>query len=435
MTETAPPATRSFSDMTVVVATLGTAYVASMFLRNSIGVIAPNLAADLALTAPQIALISSIYFFAFVAAQIPLGIAIDRYGPKRCMLACAVMTVLSTLLFAGATSFGAMVAARVLMGLGTSCFLMAPLALYARIFPPDRFSVLTGLQLGIGAAGGLLATAPLAYATALIGWRASFAIMAAAVAGLGLLVAALIHDRAQGRSAGLGAESVLNSLRGVVAAWRCPDVGRLFLLNLSAYSSYVLVVGLWGGPYLTHVYGYGLKERGTILFVAATTQALAMIAWGATDRLFKGYKLAVYLGGGSTMALLMVVGFAGKLSPLALWAWFAAFGLGLHAGSDRPRQGAVPPGSGRPGDYPSEHGHHGGRLRVAAFQRPRHGALSGRWRGLSAGRLPGDFPFASGACRRWPDVLRQHARAFALGVTTYPHTARAPPQADQLCPG
>ena len=128
MTETAPPAARSFSDMTVVVATLGTAYVASIFLRNSIGVIAPNLAADLALTGPQIALISSIYFFAFVAAQIPLGIAIDRYGPKRCMLVCAVMTVLSTLLFAGATSFGAMVAARVLMGLGTSCFLMAPLA-------------------------------------------------------------------------------------------------------------------------------------------------------------------------------------------------------------------------------------------------------------------------------------------------------------------
>jgi MFS family permease len=112
----------------------------------------------------------------------------------------------------------------------------------------------------------------------------------------------------------------------VVAAWRCPDVGRLFLLNLSAYSSYVLVVGLWGGPYLTHVYGYGLKERGTILFVAATTQALAMIAWGATDRLFKGYKVAVYLGAGSTMALLLVVGLAGKLPPLALWVWFAAFG-------------------------------------------------------------------------------------------------------------
>ncbi|MGZ8325487.1 MAG: MFS transporter [Rhodoplanes sp.] len=314
------------NDVTVLVATLGAAYVASMFLRNSIGVIAPNLADDLALTGPEIALVSSIFFFAFVAAQIPLGIAIDRYGPKRCMLVCAVVTVLSTLLFAGATGFVEMIVARVLMGLGTSCFLMAPLALYARTFPPDRFSVLAGLQLGIGAAGGLLATAPLAYATAAIGWRASFAVIAAAMAGLGLLVAGLIRDGAKERAAESGRESLMDSLRGVAGAWRFPDVGRLFLLNLSAYSSYVLVIGLWGGPYLTHVYGYDLKERGTLLFVAAATQVLGMIAWGATGRLFNGYKLAVYSGCGSTLALLLVVGLAGTLPPVALWGWFAAFG-------------------------------------------------------------------------------------------------------------
>jgi hypothetical protein len=118
----------------------------------------------------------------------------------------------------------------------------------------------------------------------------------------------------------------MDSLRGVAGAWRCPDVGRLFLLNLSAYSSYVLVIGLWGGPYLTHVYGYDLKERGTLLFVAAATQVLGMIAWGATGRLFNGYKLAVYSGCGSTLALLLVVGLAGTLPPVALWGWFAAFG-------------------------------------------------------------------------------------------------------------
>jgi MFS family permease len=142
-----------------IVATLGAAYIVSMFLRNSVGVIAPDLAQGLALSPPQIAFISSIYFFAFVAAQIPIGVVIDRYGPKRCMLVCAIVTVASTLLFAGASSFTTMVTARVLMGLGTSCFLMAPLALYARTFPPDRFAVLTGIQLGVRALGGLIATA------------------------------------------------------------------------------------------------------------------------------------------------------------------------------------------------------------------------------------------------------------------------------------
>ena len=189
MTVAAPPA-RSLADAIGLIAVLGASYVVSLFLRTSIGVIAPNLASDLALSGPQIALISSIFFFAFVAAQIPLGVAIDRYGPRRCMLVCAMVTIASTLLFAGTAGFAVLMLARILMGLGTSCFLMAPLALYARTFAPDRFSVLAGLQLGIGAAGGLLATAPLAYATAAFGWRGSFAIMAAAMAGVALLIAA-----------------------------------------------------------------------------------------------------------------------------------------------------------------------------------------------------------------------------------------------------
>lgn len=88
-------------------------------------------------------------------------------------------------------------------------------------------------------------------------------------------------------------------MRGVAAAWRCPDVGRLFLLNLSAYSSYVLVVGLWGGPYLTHVYGYDLAEHGTLLFVAALTQVLGMLVWGASGHLVRSYKPLVNMGSGS----------------------------------------------------------------------------------------------------------------------------------------
>ncbi|MEZ5787012.1 MAG: MFS transporter [Xanthobacteraceae bacterium] len=309
-----------------IVATLGAAYIASMFLRNSVGVLAPDLAQGLSLAAPQIALVSSIYFIAFVAAQIPIGVVIDRYGPKRCMLVCAVVTVASTLLFAGATNFATMVTARVLMGLGTSCFLMAPLALYARTFPPDRFALLTGIQLGVGALGGMIATAPLAYASAAVGWRASFALVAGATAVIALLILALIHNDRDHRPADAPVETLGEALRGVAEASRCPDVGRLFVLNLTAYSSYVLVVGLWGGPYLTHVYGFSLTERGTLLFIPALTQVLGMMAWGASERLFRGYKLAVYLGSGSTTALLLIVGIMGRLPEPALWAWFVAFG-------------------------------------------------------------------------------------------------------------
>ena len=88
----------------VLVAALVSIYAISQFLRNSIGVIANDLARELDLTATQTGLLSSAFFFAFAAVQIPIGILIDRYGPKRTMLGTAVLTVLGTILFALASS-------------------------------------------------------------------------------------------------------------------------------------------------------------------------------------------------------------------------------------------------------------------------------------------------------------------------------------------
>src|SRR4051794_23657079 len=100
-TQAAHPRASDFilRDALILVGTLGGAYGISQFLRNSIGVIAPNLAAELDLSASEIGLLSSLFFFSFSAAQIPLGIALDRYGPRRCMLVCAVIAVAGALLF------------------------------------------------------------------------------------------------------------------------------------------------------------------------------------------------------------------------------------------------------------------------------------------------------------------------------------------------
>src|ERR1044072_427995 len=80
----------------LLVGTLAAIYLVSQFLRNSVGVIAPDLAREIGLNAAEIGLLSSAIFFSFAAAQIPLGIALDRYGPKRCMLLCAVVAFLGS---------------------------------------------------------------------------------------------------------------------------------------------------------------------------------------------------------------------------------------------------------------------------------------------------------------------------------------------------
>ena len=158
-----------------IVATLGVLYIVSQFLRNSVGVIAPNLAvrdralADRARTSLQ-------HLFLRLRGDAdaarrgarPLRAEALHAGlrrPSRCWAACCSPLAQAT---------GSLVIARALLGFGTASFLMAPFALYARWFPPERFSTLAGIQLGLGSLGALLATAPLAFATASVGWRVTF---------------------------------------------------------------------------------------------------------------------------------------------------------------------------------------------------------------------------------------------------------------------
>lgn len=310
----------------ILVGTLGSTYMVSQFLRNSVAVIAPNLAQELQLSASEIGLLASAFFFSFAAAQIPLGIALDRYGPKACMLVSGGIAAFGVVIFALATSPGGLIAARVLMGLGSSCYLMAPLALYARRYAPHQFASLTGIQIGLGSIGALIATAPFAFAVAAIGWRMTF--FGVALLMVLVTVSVMMVVREDGRAPRFEPkkESFAESMAGLAAAIRTPSVVPIFFLHLVTHSSFVLVVGLWGGPYLTHIYGYDLTERGNMLFAAALAQVAAAFLWGPTDRLFRSYKRPVLLGAGSTALAFAVVAVFGVLSPGWLLLWFVLVG-------------------------------------------------------------------------------------------------------------
>jgi MFS family permease len=310
-----------------VVVTLGVLYIVSQFLRNSVGVIAPNLAAEVGLTPIQIGLLSSIYFFVFAATQLPLGIALDRFGPKLCLLVSVGFTVAGCVLFALASAAGGLVVGRALLGFGTASFLMAPVALYARWFPPERFSTLAGIQLGVGSLGALFATAPLAYATASFGWRATFLAVAAITVVIGVVVWLLVSDDPPGVKTAPHNESLREGVAGIWEVIRTPSIGRVFMVQLTSYPSYLLVVGLWGGPYLTHVYGFDLKGRGDILFVAALTQVIGSFFWGPSDRIFGRYKVPVMIGGGTCLACLTLLATIGTLPIPLLLAVFALVGF------------------------------------------------------------------------------------------------------------
>ncbi len=281
----------------LLVAMLVAIYMTSQFFRNSVNVIGPDLAREYDLDARSLSLVASIFFLAFAAVQIPLGMAIDRFGPKICLIVPALIAVAGTLLFALARHYWELVAARAVIGVGCSSFLMAPLAIYAERFPPSRFATLVGLQVGAGTLGALAATAPLAWAASAWGWRNAFFIVAAlTLAIIAVLIIFVREDGAGKARSKAKAESFGQLCKGVAAASRLKSFWPIFVMQMIAYPAFGAIVALWSGPWLAQVYGIPLEARGNMLFWMTLSQIAGLFIFGPADRWFASYKMPCLIG-------------------------------------------------------------------------------------------------------------------------------------------
>ena len=163
-------------------------YFLSYLYRTVNAVIAPDLEAALGLDAADLGLVTSAYFLTFAAFQLPLGILLDRWGPRRVEAALLVFAALGAFVFASADSTKGLVLGRALIGFGVSACLMGAFEAYVLWFPPQRLPLVNGLQMAAGGAGALAATAPVEAALHLTDWRGLFH----ALSVLTVIVAAVV---------------------------------------------------------------------------------------------------------------------------------------------------------------------------------------------------------------------------------------------------
>jgi predicted MFS family arabinose efflux permease len=237
------------------------------------------------------------------------------------------IAVCGVVLFAIAPTSELLVLARILIGFGCASFFMGPLTIYSRWFPPERFSTLVGIQLGFSGLGVLGATAPLAYSTALIGWRNSFLVVAAIGATIGLFVYAIARDYPPGKKPPASNETLWQSFAALADVIRVRSFWKVFAMQFAGYSTFVTMFGLWAGPYLAHVYGYSLDRRGTTLLVLAVTHLVASAVWGPADRMFRSYRIPATIGASVTVASLLWIVVVGKPGENLLLVWFVVFGF------------------------------------------------------------------------------------------------------------
>ncbi len=262
-------------------------YYLSYLLRTVNAVISPDLTGELGLSAADLGLLTSTYFFAFGLAQIPVGIALDRFGPRRVEAALLLITGLGAVLFATGDGLPTLASARGLIGLGVSACLMGGLKGFTLWFPREKLASMTGYIMSCGALGAVTASAPLEALLPFIGWRGAFWMVAALSVGS----AALIFFSMPDKDGSHGSETLQEALRGV----REVLVAREFwgFSGQSAFftGGFMALQGLWAVPWLMEVNGYSRALAADHLFwlnIGMLAGQLSIGAW-ATPLARRGF--------------------------------------------------------------------------------------------------------------------------------------------------
>ncbi len=322
-----------------LVGTFLLAYLLSYFYRSTNAVLADDLTRDAGLSPEQLGTMTSLFFVTFAVAQLPLGSALDRWGPRVVTPSLMFVTVVGSLVTAVATDFTGLAVGRTLIGLGMSGVLMGALKAMASWFPAARFATVSSVFIGLGSLGALGATTPLhAFADAL-GWRPVFLVAAGVTAAVALALVWVVRADPPGARAAEGAPALADAdeprLRtpGVASVhfaqiFTDASFWRLAVLVLALAGSLFAFQGLWGGPFMVAGLGVDRPVAAQLLLVLGASATVGYLLSGPIAGRF-GVDRTITLGASLALAALVVLALVPRDAPFTVLAiaW-AALGLG-----------------------------------------------------------------------------------------------------------
>jgi MFS family permease len=298
------------------------AYYVSFLFRNVNSVVFPELTQEFGLSPGTLGLLTSAYFLTFAGAQLPLGILMDRYGPRRVNAAMLLVAAVGAVVFAFAAGLPMLVLGRALIGLGVAVCLMASMTAFILWFPLERMATLVGWMLFAGALGALSATKPVELALRVIDWRTLFVVLAGYAVCAGLAIFYFVPEKPAALPEG--------TLRTQITAVRTILIDRGFW-SIGLAAAFVQgvaigLLGLWAGPWMRDVAGLDRAQLAyDLLFAAAAFGVGGVLCGSLSDRLMqRGIPpLATYLAGCTACSAAMIPIVLGYGSAsLLFWSLF-----------------------------------------------------------------------------------------------------------------
>jgi len=305
-------------------------FVSYLFRGVNIG-FAPYLTSELNLSAADLGMLTSLYFLGFALAQIPAGILLDTWGPRRVNAGLMVLAAVGTVVFGLSHGLPGLMLGRLLLGLGVAVCLGASFQAIAQTFPLARLPLINGLVMAVGGMGGVAVGAPLTALLQIVDWRTVSCGLAVLTLGVSALIffgarpAAGTHPARAGRR-----PTMAEQMRGTRQLLRDPAYWRIVSLSVASSGAFYAVQSLWVKPYLLDVSQVSPTRAAGLVSVLGFAMVAGNICLGSLVRRVERWGMSLYVFGGLNMVVFMgvqIVIMAGTPLPLALlWTAYGVFG-------------------------------------------------------------------------------------------------------------
>lgn len=302
-------------------------YLLTYASRSANAVAGEPISTELGLSPADLGFLTSVYLAGFALSQLPLGVLMDRYGPRKVEALVLLLAAVGCAAFAFASTFTELVAGRILMGVGASMSLMAPLTAFRKWFTPERLPTVIGLQMVFGAAGSAVAGRPAEAIMSMTSWRMLFAIFAVLIlmAAISILfVVPAKREPSHGHTFG-------RMTRDLVTILKSRTMWRIAPVSAATQTGFVAIVGLWTGPWLREVAGLSPAAAASWLSVTAIGMMVGFLGMGilATRAARTGHSFHLFIGGSVVYCLVLVaIIFLPPAVATPLWIPFAMLSAG-----------------------------------------------------------------------------------------------------------
>jgi predicted MFS family arabinose efflux permease len=299
-------------------------YFLSYLFRAVNAVVGPDLVADIGLSASELGLLTSAYLFAFAIFQLPLGVLLDRFGPRRVQVGLFGCATLGSLLFSIGDDVVVLTLARALIGLGFAGGLMSGFKAVVLWVPPPRRALANAGIMSFGALGILVATVPVELAVAAVGWRSVFAGLAAVTLAVAVLIWLAVPERPGAAQDG----GLAQQISSLLPIYRDPVFWRLTPLLALTGGSHIAIQTLWAGPWLRDVAGLDRDAVARHLMVMAIGFLVGIMSSGVVADWLgrRGVDLLTVMLGFLAVFFVSQLAIVLELTSITMAVWFV-FGM------------------------------------------------------------------------------------------------------------